>query len=170
MFFKRRKMKQERIKESKNKMLKLFKENVEEADNYKLVYGYSRIFSFELKDYIYKCLIIGYDINNLKLIIIETDKDFKKVNQITSLSKKDFTKAIYSSNLDEYIIYLNKKKDNLKFSLIKENHIDIDILAYIEQDYEIEDFKDFYQEFKRKPKVRKKKIDAKDNHKNVSNE
>jgi len=148
----------EKIKATKEKIKELFGSIIDNSDNYNLVYGYHREFSDNLEDYLYTSLIIGYDIDALELIIIETDKDFLEVSNIIKLKKSDFTKAIFNNNLDEYIIYLNKKKrDKICFSLISENYIDTDILAFIEQENEIEDFKDFYQEFKRKPRVKLKK-------------
>ena len=158
MFFKRKKIKQQKIKENKQKMRELFASNIEKSDNYNLVYGYNREFSKDVADYIYTSLIIGYDNDNWHLIILETDKDFLNVKNIIKLKKSDFSKATYNKNLEEYVIYLNRKKqDNIKFSLINENYIDIDILAFIEQEIEVEDFKDFYQEFKRKPRIKSKK-------------
>ncbi|MBR3661359.1 MAG: hypothetical protein IKN63_05650 [Bacilli bacterium] len=158
MFFKRRKIKREKIEETKKKMLELFKNNIDNSDNYNLVYGYHKEFFNEIGDFIYTSLVIGYDLKNLELIIISTDKDFSRVQNIIRLTKKDFTKAIFSKNLEEYIIYFNKKKqDKISFSLITKNYIDIDILAFIEQESEVEDFKDFYQDFKRIPRFKRRK-------------
>ena len=160
MLLKRKKIREEKVNKTKENMLEFFKNNMENYDKYNLVYGYNRDFSNEIMDYIYTSLVIGYDIENLELIIIETDKDFNEVFNITKLKRNNFTKAIYSPNLEEYRIYLSKKKKNcLKFNLVKENYIDIDILAFIEQEFEIEDFNDFYLEFKRKPHIKKKKLE-----------
>ena len=157
MFFKRKKIKLEKIEITKNKMRELFKNNVDNYEEYNLVYAYDRDFNTDINDYIYRSLILGYNEEAMNLIIIETDKDIESVYNKIKLSKKDFTKAIYNKNLDEYVIYLNNKKTNkIEFSLINENYIDIDILAFIEQASEIEDFKDFFMEFKRKSRLRKK--------------
>ena len=157
MFFKRKKIKLEKIEITKNKMRELFKNNVDNHEEYNLVYAYDRDFNTDINDYIYRSLILGYNEEAMNLIIIETDKDIESVYNKIKLSKKDFTKAIYNKNLDEYVIYLNNKKTNkIEFSLINENYIDIDILAFIEQASEIEDFKDFFMEFKRKSRLRKK--------------
>lgn len=157
MLFKRKKIKLEKVEITKNKMRELFKNNVDNYEEYNLVYAYDRDFNTEINDYIYRSLILGYNEDSMNLIIIETDKDIDSVYNIIKLSKKDFTKAIYNKNLDEYIIYLNNKKnDKIEFSLINENYIDVDILAFIEQEREVEDFKDFFSEFKRKPRLRKK--------------
>ena len=158
MLFKRKKIRQEKIKETKQKMLELFKSNVDESDNYNLVYGYHREFVNEIEDFVYTSLVIGYDTTNLELVILSTDKNFSSANNIIKLTRKDFTKAIFSKNLEQYTIYLtSKKQDNITFSLITENYIDVDILAFIEQENEVEDFKDFYQDFKRKPRDKNKK-------------
>ena len=162
MFFKRKKMRLERIKKTKKSIQKIFSENIEDYENYSLIYGYNRDFDTTINDYIYTSLIIGYDNSKMKLIIMEVDKEFKEVYNIIKLTKKDFFKAVYNKSMDEYIIYLNSKKtDKINFSLIIENYIDVDILAYIEQSIEIEDFKDFYDEFKRKPRKKKEKVTKK---------
>ena len=157
MLFKRKKIRQQKVLETKEKMRELFLKNINDDYEYNLVYAYNRDFNLEIGDYTYTSLIIGYTEEQEKLIIIETDKDFKEAYNVLKITKKDFTKAIYNNNLDEYTLYLNKKKTNkIKFSLINENYIDIDILAFIEQEAEIEDFKDFYREFKRKPRILKR--------------
>ena len=157
MFFKRKKMKIEKILETKRKMQELFSKTINDDKEYNLVYAYYRDFDLQINDYTYTSLILGYNEDENKLIIIETDKDFKNTYNTIKITKKDFTKAIHNKNLDEYIIYLNKKKTNkIKFSLIEKNYLDIDILAFIEQLDEVENFKDFFSEFKRKPRLIKK--------------
>ena len=156
MLFKRKKLKLEKINKTKENMQKIFSKNIKDFENYNLVYAYNREFDLELNDYTYTSLILGYDIDNMVLVILEVDKDLKEVFNIIKLTKKDFTKAVYSKQMDEYVIYLsNKKSDKINFSLITENYIDIDILAYIEQSSEVEDFKDFYLDFKRKKRYEK---------------
>ena len=158
MLFKRKKLKLEKINNTKESIKKIFEDNIEDSFNYNLIYAYNRDFDLKISDYIYTSIILGYDVDNMKLIIMEVDKDFTEVFNIIKLGKKDFTKAVYSKTMDEYIIYLNNKKtDKINFSLINENYLDTDILAYIEQSAEIEDFKDFYTDFKRKPRRIKKK-------------
>ncbi|MBQ8892392.1 MAG: hypothetical protein IJ068_05995 [Bacilli bacterium] len=160
MLFKRKKIRLEKIKHTKENIKKIFKENIEDYENYNLVYAYNREFDLEVNDYIYTSLILGYDTDNMRLIILEVDKEFQNVFNIIKLCKKDFTKAIYSKQMDEYIIYLNNKKsDKINFSLITENYIDTDILAFIEQSTEVDDFKDFYLDFKRKSRLKKNKGD-----------
>lgn len=156
MFFKRKKIKKEKVLETKQKMKDLFSKNINEEE-YNLVYAYNRDFNLEINDYTYTSLILGYNEDQDKLIIIETDKEFNNSYNLLKLTKKSFTKATYNKNLDEYTFYLNNKKINkIKFSLIEENYIDTDILAFIEQESEVEDFKDFFMEFKRKPRLRQK--------------
>ena len=155
--FKRKKIKMEKVLETKRKMKELFLSKITDDKEYELVYGYNRDFNLEINDYAYTSLILGFNQEENKLIIIETDKDFSNAYNVIKINKKDFTKAIYNKNLDEYIMYLNKKKTNkIKFSLIEKNYLDVDILAFIEQVSEIEDFKDFFSEFKRKPRIHRK--------------
>ena len=158
MLFKRKKIKYEKVLETKQKMKELFSKTINDEKEYNLVYAYNRDFNLEINDYTYTSLILGFNEEDNKLIIIETDKDFTDTYNVLKITKKDFTKVIYNKNLDEYIMYLNKKKTNkIRFSLIEKNYLDIDILAFIEQSSEIEDFKDFYSEFKRKPRRQKEK-------------
>ncbi len=157
MFFKRKKIKMEKVLETKEKMKKIFSKNIDDSENYNLLYAYNRDFNLEINDYVYTSLIIGYNQELEKLIIIETDKDLKESYNILKLTKKSFTKATYNKNLEECTIYLNNKKiDKIRFSLLEENYLDTDILAFIKQDDEVEDFKDFYMDFKRKPRLRQK--------------
>ena len=156
MFSKRKKNKIERINKTKEKMQDLFKKVIKQYKDYNLVYAYNRDFNLEINDYVYTSIVIGYNVDNMKLVIIETNKEFDEVYSILKLTRDDFTKASYNINLDEYVIYFgSKKNDKVRFSLISENYIDVDILAYIEQMTEIEDFKDFFQEFKRRQHKRK---------------
>ena len=157
MFFKRKKLKKQKVLETKKQMKDLFYKKISDEIEYNLVYAYNRDFNVDLNDYTYTSLILGYNEDLEKLIIIETDKDFSNSYNILKLTKKNFTKAIYNKNLDEYTIYLNNKKTNkIRFSLIEENYLDKDILAFIKQVSEVEDFKDFFNEFKRKPHLRQK--------------
>ena len=157
MFFKRKKLKKQKVLETKKQMKDLFYKKISDEIEYNLVYAYNRDFNVDLNDYTYTSLILGYNEDLEKLIIIETDKDFNNSYNILKLTKKNFTKAIYNKNLDEYTIYLNNKKTNkIRFSLIEENYLDTDILAFIKQVSEVEDFKDFFNEFKRKPHLRQK--------------
>ena len=157
MFFKRKKIKIEKVLETKRKIKELFYKNIETEEEYKLLYAYNRDFNLEIGDYTYTSLILGYNEELEKLIIIETDKDLKEIYNTLKLTKKSFTKATYNKNLDECTIYLiNKKNNKIRFSLLEENYLDTDILAFIEQESEVDSFKDFYMEFKRKPRLRQK--------------
>ena len=149
MLFNKKKLREEKIKFTKEKMQKLFKDTIHDND-YSLVYGYNRDFDNKLGDYTYTSLIIAYNEKDMNLIIIETNKEIDEAYNVIKLTRDDLKKASVNS-LDEYIIYLNnKQKSKLKFSLLDKNYIDIDILAYIEQSEEIEYFRDFFIDFKRK--------------------
>lgn len=149
--FNKRKLRKEQDKKTKLKMKELFENNIEDFDdNYRLLYGYSMSLNQKTSTYIYTSLVIAYNEFDMKLIILETDKDFKDVTRIIKLKKNSFKKAEYNKSMVRFKIYLSDKKNEIiEFYLIDKNFED-DILSFINQEDDIEDFEDFFNDFKRK--------------------
>ena len=160
MFFNKKKMRKEKVKETKEKMKTLFEKKVKDFENYKLLYGYKE--TLERNGYTYQSKIIAYREDDLTIIILDTDKDFKKVKHLKKYKKGEFKKASYSKGKDLYTIEKTElKSDKEEFTLISKNYEDEDLIAFISQEDEIEDFKEFFQEFKHKPIIKVKKDDKK---------
>lgn len=154
--FNKRKLRKEQDKKTKLKMKELFENNIEDFDdNYRLLYGYSMSLNQKTSTYIYTSLVIAYNEFDMKLIILETDKDFKDVTRIIKLKKNSFKKAEYNKGIARFKIYLSDKKNEIiEFYLIDKNFED-DILSFINQEDDIEDFEDFFNDFKRKKNIKK---------------
>ena len=156
IFFRKKKIREQKVKETKLKIHELFEKKVKDFENYNLLYGYTT--TLEKNGYSYQSKIIAYREEDMSLIILDTDKDFKKVMHIHKYKKGEFKKASYSKSKDLYSIEKSElKSDKEQFILVLNNYEDEDLLAIIEQEDEIEDFKEFFIEFKRKPYLRKKK-------------
>ena len=156
IFFRKRKIREQKIKETKLKMQNLFEKKVKDFENYKLLYGYTT--TLEKNGYTYQSKIIAYREEDMSLIILDTDKDFKKVMHIHKFKKGEFHKASYSKTKDIYSIEKSElKSDKEQFIIIFKNYEDEDLLAFIDQEDEVEEFKDFFIEFKKKPHLLQKK-------------
>ena len=152
--FKKRKLRIIQIEETKRKMKELFDKKVKDNENYNLLYAYTT--NLEQYGYIYQSKIIAYRVEDLSLIILDTDKDFKKVQQLKKYKRGEFRKAGYNKVKDTYYIEKNELKTaREEFILISKNYYDDDILAIINQEDNIDDFMDFFMEFKRKIRKRK---------------
>ena len=156
ILFKNKKLNDKKIKETKESMQKLFQKVVKDCRDYKLIYAYDT--SIGVNGYIYQNKIIGYRPQDMSIIMIDCDPTFQKSFKATKFFKTKITKATYNNSLDFCTIYKSfKKEDIFRFYLVTKNYKDEDILPFIEQESEIEEFKDFYFEFKRKLYVVKKK-------------
>ena len=155
MFFsKKRKLIDKQIEETKNKMQDLFIKKVKDNDNYHLLYAYTT--TLEKYGYVYYSKIIAYREDDMSLLVLDTDKDFKKVQQVKKYKRGEFRKAGYNKSKEKYFIeksYLKSKRE--EFIIIEKNYDDDDILAIINQEDELDDFLDFFLEFKRRVKNRK---------------
>ena len=154
--FKRKKIRQEKVKKTKEKMKELFINSIDDNENYELIYAYNTNLKHgkRIEEYIYNSFIIGYRLDDMSLIIIDTDKYFNESKKITKLKREDFKRATCNKGLNTYTIYFSdKKNDFFEFSPIIKNYEDEDILAFIEQEIEIDDFYEFFIEFKRKPHI-----------------
>lgn len=154
ILFKKRKLRLKKVEETKEKMHELFNKKIKDNENYNLLYGYATT----LQDfgYVYQSKIIAYREEDMTLLILDVDKDFKKVQNLKKYKQGEFKKGYYNKSKDTY--YIEKtdlKSDREKFILIDKNYGDEDILAIINQEDDIEDFIDFFLEFKRK--IRSKK-------------
>ena len=157
MLFKKRKKREEKVLETKKKMQELFSQEIEDSDSYNLIYAYNQVFNPKINDYTYNSMVLGYKDDNV-LVILETDKELKDIYSVRKITKENFKKATHNIRNDTYTIYLdNKKKDKIKFITVEKNYIDVDILAFIEQEIEVEEFKEFFQEFRIKPHLHIKK-------------
>lgn len=153
-FFKKRIKRIEIIEENKQKMHDIFEKKVKDYENYKLLYGYTA--TLEKYGYVYQSKIIAYRDQDMTLIVLNVDKDFKKVQSLKKYKRGEFKKASYNKVKDTY--YIEKtdlKSDREKFIIINKNYEDEDIIAIINQEDELDDFIDFFLEFKRK--IRKKR-------------
>ena len=156
LFFKKRKIREQKIKETKEKMQKLFSKKVKDFENYHLLYGYTT--NLEKNGYTYQSKIIAYREDDMSIIVLYTDKDFKKVMHLRKFKKGDFKKASYSKVKDTYCIEKSElKSDREEFVIVLKNYDDEDLLAFINQEDEIDDFKDFFIDFKKKVNTYNKK-------------
>ena len=154
LFFKKRKIREQKVNETKEKMKTLFEKKVKDYENYNLLYGYKEI--LEKNGYTYQSKIIAYREEDMTIIVLDTDKDFKKVMHLRKYKKGDFKKASYSKTKDTYFIEKTElKSDKEEFILVLKNYEDEDLIAFINQENEIENFKDFFAIFKVKPRVKK---------------
>lgn len=154
IFFKKRKFRKQKKQETNDKMKDLFEKKVKDNEDYKLLYAYTEI--LEPDGYDYQSKIVGYRESDMSIIIIDTDKDFKKSSHIHKFIKGEFEKASYSKGDDLYMIQkTNSKSDKITFTIVLKNYEDEDLLAITEQEIEKEEFYDFFMEFKKKPHLRK---------------
>ena len=79
-FFKKRKLRLIKVSETKKNMLDLFNKKVKDNENYSLLYGYTPI--LDKNGYVYQNKIIAYREEDMTLLVLETDKDFKKVKHL----------------------------------------------------------------------------------------
>ena len=162
--FKKRKLRIQRNEETKQKMKELFEKKVMDYENYNLLYGYTA--TLGRYGYIYQGKIIAYREDDMTLIILYVDKDFKKVQSLKKYKRGEFKKANYNKVKDTYYIEKDELKSNReKFIIIDKNYEDDDILAFINQEDDIEDFIDFFLEFKRKVKNKEKQVKKETNKK-----
>lgn len=153
-FFKKKKLRLIKVSETKKNMLDLFNKKVKDNENYSLLYGYTPI--LDKNGYVYQNKIIAYREEDMTLLVLETDKDFKKVQNLKKYKQGEFKKANYNKSKDTYYIEKNDlKSDREKFIIIDKNYGDEDILAIINQEDDIDDFMDFFLEFKRKTRSKK---------------
>jgi len=156
ILFKNRKLKAKKSKEVKEAMEKLFQKVVKDYHDYNLIYAYDT--SIGINGYVYQNKIVGYRIQDMSIIIIDCDHAFQKAFKTVRIFKNKIAKATYNKNLDFCTIYKSfKKEDIFRFYLVTKNYKDEDILAFIEQEIEVEEFRDFYFEFKRKLHFSQKK-------------
>ena len=149
LFFKKRKIRKLKIKETKEKMQELFLKKVKDNENYKLIYGYTT--NLENNGYTYQNKIIAYRNEDMSLIVLYTDKEFKQAKRLFKFKRGNFKSASYSKVKDQYSIKKSElKSDKEEFTIILKNYEDEDIFAIINQEEEIEDFKEFFSEFKRR--------------------
>ena len=155
-FLKKKKIRNQKINETKEKMKELFLKKVKDSENYKLLYGYSTI--LEKNGYSYQNKIIAYRDSDMSLIVLYTDNDFKKAKHLFKFKKGEFISASYSKVKDIYSIRKSElKSDKEEFTIVLKNYDDEDLLAYINQEDCIDDFNDFFMDFKRKTLNKKKK-------------
>lgn len=148
-FLKRKKIRKQKVNETKEKMRELFLKKVKDFEGYKLLYGYST--TLEKNGYSYQNKVIAYRKEDMTLIVLYTDKDFKKSKHLFKFKKGEFKSASYSKVKDLYSIRKSElKSDKEEFTIILENYEDEDLLAFIDQKDEIEDFEDFFMDFKKK--------------------
>ena len=155
-FFNKRKLRMKKVEENKQKMYDLFVKKIKDSENYNLLYGYTT--TLNQYGYSYQSKIIAYREKDMSLIVLDTDKDFKKAQNFKKYKQGQFKKAYYNKSTDTY--YIEKtdlKSDREKFIIIDKNYDDEDIVAIINQEDELEDFIDFFLEFKRKVKTKKNK-------------
>lgn len=154
VFFKKRKLRLKKIEETKQKMQALFVKKIKDNENYNLLYAYTT--SLDSVGYTYQNKIIAYRVTDMTLIVIDTDKDFKKAQNLKKFKQGEFKKASYNNSRDTYYIEKNDlKSDRENFIIIDKNYGDEDILAIINQEDDINDFMDFFLEFKRKTRRKK---------------
>ena len=154
-FLKKRRIREQKINETKEKMRELFSKKVKDSDNYNLLYAYTT--SLEKNGYVYQSKIIGYYNDSMTMIILYTDKDFKKVKHLCKFKTGEFKKASYSKAKDIYSIEKSDlKSDREEFTIVLKNYDDEDLLAYINQEDQIEDFNEFFTNFKKKVNTKKK--------------
>ena len=166
ILFKKRKLRVKKLEETKQKMKELFEKKVKDFENYNLLYGYTA--TLESYGYIYQSKIIAYREKDMTLIVLDTDKDFKKVYNLKKFKRGEFKRASYNKVKDTYYIEKNELKSSReKFIIIDKNYEDDDILAFINQEDDIDDFIDFFLEFKRRIK-RKDYKDKNENNKKKS--
>ena len=151
MLFKKRKLRNNKIEENKFKMRRLFSKEIDDSDTYNLILAYSTFFNPKIKDYTYNNLILGYK-NDDTLVVMETNKELSDVYSIRVIDKNSFKKASYNLSQELFKIYFSNK-ECLKFTLIEKNYIDVDLLPLIEQEIEVDEFKDFFFEFRIKPHI-----------------
>lgn len=158
IFFKKRKERKEKSLKTKELMKKLFTDNVSDNDGYKLIYAYYSYLTKKnnIEDYYYDSMVVGYRESDMSIIVLNTNKEFTTVFKNTKYIKDKIEKASYSPSKDLYTIYKTNKKSLISFTPIAKNFDDGDILAVIEQEDELEDFKDFFGDFKKKSHRRQK--------------
>lgn len=139
---------EKKSQQTKNLMKELFINNIHDNENYNLLYAYNSY--IEKNEYIYISYIIGYRESDMSLIVANTDNKLTKISKVIKYENEKIEKATYSKSKNLYTIYNPNKKDLISFIPVIKNYEDDDILAFIEQEEEIEDFKDFFSEFKRK--------------------
>ena len=155
--FKKRREREEKSNKTKELIKDLFVNNVLDNQDYKLIYAYkSFLDSKNNQGYLYDSFIIGYREKDMSLIVLNVNKEINKVLKNTKYVKGKIEKASYSKTQDLYTIYKTNKKSFISFTPIIKNYNDEDILAIINQEEEIVDFKEFFYEFKKKPRVNKK--------------
>ena len=155
-FFKKKKIRNQKINETKEKMKELFLKKVKDYDGYQLLYGYSAI--LEKNGYSYQNKIIAYRLSDMSLIVLYTDKDFTKAKHLYKFKKGVFKSASYSKVKDVYSIRKSElKSDKEEFTIVLENYEDEDVLAFINQEDSIDEFNDFFMEFKKKVVEKNKK-------------
>lgn len=154
-FFKKNKLRKKQVEETKQKMRELFEKKIKDCENYNLLYAYTA--TLDKYEYKYQGKIIAYREDDMTLIVLDTDREFKKAQNFKKYKQGEFKKASYNKKNDTYYIEKNDLKNNCEnFIIIDKNYNDENILAIINQEDEIDDFIDFFLEFKRK--IRKKKI------------
>ena len=147
-FLKKKKIRNQKINETKEKMKELFLKKVKDYEDYQLLYGYSTI--LEKNGYSYQNKIIAYRVSDMSLIVLYTDKDFTKAKHLFKFKKGGFKSASYSKVKDIYSIRRSElKSDKEEFTIVLKNYEDEDVLAYINQEDCIDDFNDFFMEFKK---------------------
>lgn len=147
-FLKKKKIRNQKINETKEKMKELFLKKVKDYEDYQLLYGYSTI--LEKNGYSYQNKIIAYRVSDMSLIVLYTDKDFTKAKHLFKFKKSSFKSASYSKVKDIYSIRRSElKSDKEEFTIVLKNYEDEDVLAYINQEDCIDDFNDFFMEFKK---------------------
>ena len=149
----RKRFDKEKNIETKNKMQKLFSKEIKKASDYKLLYGYnvSEYHTTKKHEKVlkYQNYVLGYRESDMSIIILETTKEFDGCIKKYAFNRQDLLKTIYKSGPDYYFFEL--PKEDIYFYLIPENK-DEDIFAYINQEDEIYDFKEFFDDFRRKPR------------------
>ncbi len=147
-FLKKKKIRNQKINETKEKMKELFLKKVKDYEDYQLLYGYSAI--LEKNGYSYQNKIIAYRLSDMSLIVLYTDKEFTKAKRLFKFKKAGFKNASYSRVKDIYSIRKSElKSDKEEFTIVLKNYEDEDVLAIINQEDCIDDFNDFFMEFKK---------------------
>ena len=146
---KKNKYDENKNKTTRKKMRKLFNSVVDESKNYKLLYAYN-MKQLGKNYYEYQNIIVGFDEENLSLVIILADKKLSTSEEVFKYTPNDIKKVTYNKKLDLFSVYKKyARKPTIDFYIFDRCIKDEKILSYIVQEDEYYDFKDFYKNFKK---------------------
>lgn len=136
------------------KMHELFKREVENAEEYTLVYGLiedvkvSNYIIFKKRTYTYTNLVIGYkNGNDQEIVFIKTTPEFDTVTEKLAYRRADIKKAYKIPMVNTLCVYKDKK-DYIQFE-VKPNYKKTDYNPEVSQSEECNAFKSFFETFKK---------------------